>query len=184
MRRRFGQVQDNDEKLNEKVLDVNASMQGTMTFSDPVNLRINGKFEGKLNAKGTLMIGEQAVVNAEILGESVTIAGRVNGNIKATKELRLISPAIIIGNIETPSLNVAEGAIIDGQIKMSAIAINPQEFAKQMLSIDEVAKYLEIDRMLVTEWAENGRLPGIREGNVWKIDRAVLDRWVSNEKVN
>ena len=33
-----------DQEHEDKVLDVNASMQGTLRFEDPVNLRINGKF--------------------------------------------------------------------------------------------------------------------------------------------
>ena len=48
MRRRFKQ-EDGADPVREKILDVDASMQGTLSFNDPVNLRINGKFEGKLN---------------------------------------------------------------------------------------------------------------------------------------
>jgi len=46
-----------DEEFAEKILDVDASMQGTLAFKDPVNLRINGKFDGKLDTKGSLTIG-------------------------------------------------------------------------------------------------------------------------------
>ncbi len=67
----------------EKVLDVDASMQGTMVFKDPVILRINGKFEGSLTTRGNLTIGENAVVDADIEGDDITIAGVVNGNINA-----------------------------------------------------------------------------------------------------
>ena len=35
--------------VEDKFLDVNATMQGTLRFDDPVNLRINGKFEGTLD---------------------------------------------------------------------------------------------------------------------------------------
>ena len=49
------------QQTGEKVLDVNASMQGTLRFDDPVNLRINGKFEGTLDTKGMLMVGERPV---------------------------------------------------------------------------------------------------------------------------
>ncbi|MCK4462992.1 MAG: polymer-forming cytoskeletal protein, partial [Candidatus Omnitrophica bacterium] len=94
MRRRFKQTQDETPK--EKILDVDASMQGTLSFNDPVNLRINGKFEGKLNTKGILMVGEHADIAADIVGEHITIAGKVSGNIKAYKELKVISPARIV----------------------------------------------------------------------------------------
>ena len=107
MRRRFKQTQDETPK--EKILDVDASMQGTLSFNDPVNLRINGKFEGKLNTKGILMVGEHADIAADIVGEHITVAGKVSGNIKARKELKVISPARIVGDIETPVLSVSEG---------------------------------------------------------------------------
>src|SRR3990167_4687279 len=93
----------------ERLLDVDASMLGSLIFKDPVNLRINGRFEGTLNTKGNLMIGEHASVNADITGDSIVIAGKVNGNVNALKELKLISPGCVVGDIRTPLLSVAEG---------------------------------------------------------------------------
>ncbi len=180
MRRRFRQTQDETPK--EKILDVDASMQGTLSFNDPVNLRINGKFEGKLNTKGILMVGERADIAADIVGEHITVAGKVSGNIKASKDLKLISPARISGDIETPVLSVAEGAVINGNIKMSSATKNLSS-SGDMLSLDEVAKYLEVDKGMISEWAENGKLPGKKEGNNWRIEKAALENWVSNEKV-
>ena len=42
------------KKLEEKILDVDAAMQGNLIFKDPVNLRINGKFEGNWKPKAIL----------------------------------------------------------------------------------------------------------------------------------
>ena len=53
----------------EKVLDMNATMQGSLRFDDPVNLRISGKFEGTLDTKGNLMVGEKADINYKFFGE-------------------------------------------------------------------------------------------------------------------
>jgi len=104
----------------DRVLDVDASMQGSLAFKDPVNLRINGRFEGTLNTQGNLMIGERAAVNADITGDSIVVAGKVNGNINALKELKLIAPACVVGDIQTPLLSIAEGAIFEGNSKMLA----------------------------------------------------------------
>ena len=59
------------KKENVKTLDMDASMQGKLVFRDPVDLKISGKFEGSLDTKGNLTIGEGAVVNAEITGENM-----------------------------------------------------------------------------------------------------------------
>jgi cytoskeletal protein CcmA (bactofilin family) len=73
-------------EAEEKILDVNASMQGNMIFKDPVNLKINGTFEGTLTTKGNLTIGESAEVKADIIGENIVIAGKVTGDIIAWQD--------------------------------------------------------------------------------------------------
>ncbi len=171
----------NEEALKEKVLDVDASMQGTLTFKDPVNLRINGKFEGRLEAKGNLTIGEHATVTASIKGEHIVIAGSVNGNITAEKSLRIVAPAKILGDIETPLLSVTDGALLEGACSM--ISGSSRGSGRDMLSIDEVAKYLEVDKNVVVEWADTGKLPGVKEGARWRFDKSQVDSWLSSEKI-
>ena len=166
----------------EKILDVDASMQGTLIFKDSVNLKISGRFEGVLNTKGNLMIGEEATVNADITGDSIIIAGHVNGNVTALKELKLISPARVVGDIRTPLLSIAEGAIFDGSSRM--IAQRQANSAEQgTLNAEELAKYLEIDMNLVHEWANSGRLPATRDGDRWQFDRSKIDEWVAQGKI-
>jgi len=84
-----------EEGENQNVLNMDAAMEGKIVFKDPVNLRINGSFRGTLNTKGSLTIGEDAEINADITGENIIVAGKVNGNIIATRELNIISPAKI-----------------------------------------------------------------------------------------
>jgi len=164
----------------EKILDVDASMQGTLIFKDYVNLRINGTFEGVLNTKGNLMIGEQAVVNADITGESIIVAGKVHGNITALKDLKLISPARVIGDIKSPLLSIAEGAIFDGTSRMLSKA---DDLTNNAMTPDDLAKYLEIETNLVHEWANSGRLPATKNGDVWKFERAKIDEWIAQGKI-
>jgi len=167
----------------ERVLDVDAAMQGSLVFKDPVNLKINGKFEGTLNTKGNLMIGEHAVVNADITGDAIVVAGRVNGTINALKELKLISPACVVGDVKTPLLSVAEGAILEGNCKMLSGAKSHNGTAKDLMTPDELAKYLEIDMSLVFEWANLGKIPAVKDGNSWRFDRVRIDEWVATEKI-
>ncbi len=171
-----------EEEPKEKILDVDASMQGTLTFKDPVNLRINGKFEGKLETKGTLTIGEHAVVNADIKGENIVIAGTVNGDIKAQVTIKLVAPACVIGDIKTPILSVAEGATLEGHCSM----IPDGKVSKNiidMLTIDEVAKYLEVGKNVVLEWADTGKLPAVKEGAKWRFEKSKIEDWLSSEKI-
>ena len=85
------------KKTEEKILDVDASMQGTLSFKDPVNLRINGKFEGTLGTKGNLTIGPSAIVLADISGDNITIGGKVKGRVTAREKLTLLPTAVLEG---------------------------------------------------------------------------------------
>ena len=163
----------------EKILDVDASMQGTISFKDPVNLRINGSFEGRLDARGTLTIGENASVKADIRGERVLIAGKVTGNIYASTSLNVIAPAFIRGNIQTPIFSVQEGSTIEGQLSMT----NLQGPVPEVLSIREVAQYLELEAHVIQEWAEQKKIPGKLENGEWRFNKATVDKWVQDEKV-
>jgi excisionase family DNA binding protein len=161
------------KKLEEKILDVDAAMQGSMVFKDPVNLRINGKFEGVLETKGNLTIGSTAIILADIVGDNVIIGGRIKGKITARERLTLLPSAVVEGDIYPARLNVAEGAILEGKCSMLHDLLNAQE----------LARYLEVDLNSVMEWANSGKMPGHKEGNEWKFDRKSIDSWVASGKI-
>jgi len=172
-----------EKETENKILDVDASMQGNMVFKDPVNLRINGTFEGGLDTRGHLTIGENAVVKANIKGETVRIAGSVSGDIDATVSLTIVPPAKVIGNIKAPILAIEEGAIFEGTSRMTKGKEMKGLSDKDTLTTDEVAKYLEVDNSLILNWATEGKLPGVKEKNTWRFERATLDSWIANEKI-
>ena len=161
------------KKTEEKILDVDASMQGTLSFKDPVNLRINGRFEGTLLTKGNLIIGPSAIVLADISGDNIIIGGKVKGRVTARERLTLLPTAVLEGDCFPAKLSVAEGAIIEGTCSM----------LRDFLNAEELAKYLEVDLNSIMEWANSGKMPGSREGEAWKFDRKAIDTWVSSEKI-
>ncbi len=167
----------------EKILDVDASMQGTMVFKDPVNLKINGRFDGTLNTRGTLVIGPSAVISANIEGDEITIAGSVTGNITAKVKLKIIAPARIKGDIYTPQLSISEGALFDGRCQMAKSAHPVQAAYPKTLSLNEVAEYLEVKPSVIEEWATQGRIPATKDQNMWKFEKMIIDEWVLKEKV-
>lgn len=158
-----------------RVLDVTASMQGSLAFQEPVALRISGQFRGTLETKGELTIGERAMVQADITGEAITVAGRVTGKLVAQKSLRVVSPGVLRGEIWTPVLEVEAGARIDGSVHMG-------EQTGETLSAQEVAEYLEVESRVVEQWAREGKVPGRQEGGQWKFDRTKIDEWVATQR--
>jgi len=161
------------KRLEEKVLDVDAAMQGSLSFKDPVNLRINGKFEGNLDTKGVLTIGPAAVVTADITGDSIIVEGKVRGKIIARISLDLLPTAVVDGEIYPIRLIIAEGAILNAKCQMLG----------EILNADELAKYLEVEANSIIDWANQGKIPAVKQGNDWKFERKAIDSWVASGKI-
>ncbi len=157
----------------EKTIEINAQMQGTLSFKDPVNLKINGNFNGTLECKGILTVGGSAFVEAHITGDNIIVAGKVRGDIIAKKMLVLMPTAVVTGNIATPKLNVVEGAVFHGKCQM----------IEDMLNVDEISKYLEIDAPAILELATEGKIPGIKNGESWSFERSKIDSWAAAGKI-
>ncbi len=156
------------------MLDVTASMQGSLVFQEPVNLRISGRFEGTLETRGELTVGEKAQVHADITGESITVAGRVEGKVIAKRFLKLIPPAVVKGEVVTPVLQVEPGATLDGTVRMGEHAA--------LLNLQEVAEYLEVEGRVVEQWVREGKIPGVREAGEWQFERTKIDEWVASQR--
>lgn len=95
--------------------------KGILTFEGTV--RIDGQMEGEIFTKDTLVIGETAVVNAEINVNNIAISGVVRGNINATGKVEVHRPGKLFGNVKTPCLFIEEGVIFEGNCSMANNAV-------------------------------------------------------------
>jgi len=172
------QKQDGGGTGGEKWLEVDASMTGTMAFKDPVNLQINGRFDGTLDTKGNLSIGEKAQVKATIQGEAIIVGGTITGNVTATSRVELLSTARLTGKVITPRLVMHDGAILQGTVEMLG-----GRGDGLWMNVDELARYLEVDATTVAEWAQGGRLPAQKESGQWRFERSRVEEWLSHEKI-
>ena len=51
---------------------------------------------------------------------------------------------------------------------------------EDILTIDEVAKYLRVSERTVYEWAQKGEIPSGKIGTVWRFKKAELEQWVND----
>ena len=65
-----------------------------------------------------MTIGESAVITAHIRAASVSVAGKVSGDIVATQRIEIRPSAKVSGNITAPVLSVQEGAQFEGHCSM------------------------------------------------------------------
>jgi len=170
--------QKGEDESATRWLEVDASMTGTLTFKDPVNLQINGSFDGTLDTRGNLLIGQQAQVKATIHGESIVIGGSVQGTITASNRVELQSTARVNGKVITPRLVVQDGATLHGTLEMAG-----EPGGNASMTIDELARYLEVDASTVLQWAQGGRLPAQRDGDRWRFERSKIEEWLAQEKI-
>ncbi len=93
-------------------------VSGKVAFEGPA--RIEGQLEGEVIANDSLLVGESALLNAQITGATVVIHGKVTGDIHATKRLEIRAPGRVYGNVTTPSLVIEEGVVFEGHCSMGA----------------------------------------------------------------
>lgn len=99
-------------------LGAGSQVDGKLTFEGSVE--IDGQITGEIDAKDTVIIGDKAVVKAQITAGTVIVKGKVNGDVVARKRIELQAPARLIGNITTPSLVIHEGVVFEGNCSMGA----------------------------------------------------------------
>jgi cytoskeletal protein CcmA (bactofilin family) len=95
-------------------------IEGKLTFEGSV--RLDGHIDGEIEAQETLIIGESAIINAQISAGTVIVKGKVNGDIAGRKRVELRAPGKLIGNITTPSLVIHEGVVFEGHCSMGGAA--------------------------------------------------------------
>lgn len=105
-----------DEDDIDTVLADDIDFDGELSFQH--RLLIKGIFRGGISADGDLYISEGASVDATVRAGTVSVKGRLNGDVHATRRLELFSSAALTGNIKTPDLIMQSGCTFNGTCKM------------------------------------------------------------------
>ena len=92
----------------------------------PSDIRIDGTFEGKLQSKGRVVIGETAVIKGDIFCDNIDLWGKVEGNLYVKDTLALKEGCTVNGNLHIKRLSVELGSTFNGNCRM----ITEAEFDK------------------------------------------------------
>ncbi len=110
---------DNNNNLEQGVdTIIGPSVNVEGNFKGNGNIIVEGEVKGSLKTKGFIKASKDSNVIANISAGSAEIAGQVVGNIKVKDNLEIKETAVIQGDIETTTLSIAYGAVINGNIKM------------------------------------------------------------------
>jgi len=108
------------EKGSDRIstfIGADASIDGNIEFKGTI--RVDGKVEGKISSTGgTVIIGENAVVNAEVFANVAVIMGELNGAINAKERIEVYPPGKVQGDIHAPVITIEPGSVFNGKCLM------------------------------------------------------------------
>jgi cytoskeletal protein CcmA (bactofilin family) len=106
------------EHSGKDVLSSDVEIKGSIKFQK--ELLIDGKVEGEINSEGVLTIGENADIRGEIKTKSITVFGKVQGNITVSERCELKSKCTLQGDLKASRLIIEEGATFIGKSEVSS----------------------------------------------------------------
>ncbi|MDB9741347.1 polymer-forming cytoskeletal protein [Akkermansiaceae bacterium] len=124
------------QSSGRNILSADVEIIGKINFTN--DLVVDGKIEGEIESNGSLTVGENARIKAEIKTRSVVIYGKVHGNITVTGGVELKKDAELIGDIVAGTLAIEAGAIFLGKStvgKASAVVTAANSAVKPTASV-------------------------------------------------
>src|SRR6184192_4729339 len=100
------------------ILSSDVEIKGSIKFQK--ELLIDGKVEGEINSDGVLTIGENADIRGEIKTKSITVYGKVQGNIAVGERCELKSKCTLQGDLKAQRLVIEEGATFVGKSEVTS----------------------------------------------------------------
>ena len=95
-------------------------------ITSPYDIRVDGTFEGKVQTKGRVVVGEAADVKGDVICENIDLWGKLDGNVFVKNTLSLKDGCTVNGNLNIRKLSVELGSVFNGNCRM----ITEEEFDK------------------------------------------------------
>lgn len=90
------------------------SIKGELRGEGP--LIMFGHFEGEITLTGTVHIGPEARVDANITAGEIVVAGAVRGNLSAAGRIEILATGSLTGTLKGGSLAAGDGAKVKGEV--------------------------------------------------------------------
>ena len=119
-------------------LDQGKSITGELQFSN--TLRIDGNFHGSISSSDKLIIGEHAVIHADIKVGDIEVHGQIFGNLEVKRRAEIFQTGKLRGDVQTSVLVIHAGAVLDGRSRMAAEQADRPEVRESTRIASEVAE--------------------------------------------
>jgi cytoskeletal protein CcmA (bactofilin family) len=109
------------DNSGKDILSSDVEIKGSIKFQK--ELLIDGKVEGEIHSDGVLTIGENADIRGEIKTKSITVFGKVQGNITVGERCELKSRCTLQGDLKAARLVIEEGATFIGKSEVTSSGV-------------------------------------------------------------
>jgi len=99
--------------------------------------------------------------------------------VQTLEELKEILPDAVVV--------MMSGYSVEEEVK-KALALGAQDFIakpfrdiNEIMTIEEVARYLSLHELTVRRLAREGEIPAFKVGRQWRVKKELLDRWIEQE---
>jgi cytoskeletal protein CcmA (bactofilin family) len=86
--------------------------------------RLDGKVEGEILHRGTLILGETAVIKGKLEVHTITLNGMVEGEVTAKERVEILDKGRVYGTISTPIIVIQDGGVFEGNCDMGTKSNN------------------------------------------------------------
>ncbi len=123
-----GSVVGNLEAMGK--LNITGTIQGN---SQAAEIYAEGaKITGEMKSESSIKVGQSTVIIGNIFANSAVIAGAVKGDIDVKGPVILDASAIVMGNIKSKSVQINNGAVIEGMCSQCYAEVNPTSFFEEL----------------------------------------------------
>ena len=134
----------NEKKMGSisTFLGADCRIEGTIEFNGTI--RLDGQVNGKiLSNGGTLIVGEKAVIHADIRVDSIIVMGEIYGTIDAKKRVEVYKPGRVNGDIEAGVISIEPGGVFTGNcsMKTKAVPLKKPAVPVEIPSVSELPKH-------------------------------------------
>ena len=123
----FGAVNGNIKILGK--LNVTGKITGNSEAAEVYAQSAN--VVGDITSHGSVKIGNDSVIRGNIYATSAVIAGAVKGDIDVKGPVILDASAIVMGNIKSKSVQINNGAVIEGLCSQCYAEVSPSSFFRE-----------------------------------------------------
>ncbi|WP_455377864.1 bactofilin family protein [Petrachloros mirabilis] len=108
-----------NDGIGDIVAFVGKGVESKGSISCNGTVRVEGVHEGEIHTDGILLVGEEAIIKAKITAGTIVSKGKIIGDVIAKERVKLRTPAVFDGCLNTRMLSIEDGVIFNGALEMS-----------------------------------------------------------------